>query len=95
MAPVKPSSPVGAGGRARQDAGTTNGWTRNEADHEALAMRLPRMTTRRWMVVVVIAALILVAITQLVAPILWDSEGRARDDEWLKAKSGRSDDGSY
>jgi hypothetical protein len=54
-------------------------------------MRLPRMTTRRWMVVVVIVALIFVAVTQLVAPILWDSEGSARDDEWLKTKRGSSD----
>jgi hypothetical protein len=59
MAPVKPLSPVGADGQARQDAGTWNGWTSNETDHEALAMRLARMTTRRWMVVVAVVAPIL------------------------------------
>jgi hypothetical protein len=58
-------------------------------------MRLPRMTTRRWMVVVLVVALILVAITQLLAPILWDLEGRARDDAWVKEKTGRGDDGTY
>ena len=45
MAPVKPLSPVGAGGQVRQDAVIRDGWTSNEADHEALAMRLPRMGT--------------------------------------------------
>jgi hypothetical protein len=57
MAPVKPLSPVGAGGQTRQDAGIWDGWTSNEADHEALAMRLPRITTRLWMIAVVLPAM--------------------------------------
>jgi hypothetical protein len=57
IAPVKPLSPVGAGGQVRQDAVIRDGWTSNEADHEALAMRLPRVTTRQWMVAVALVAL--------------------------------------
>jgi hypothetical protein len=62
---------------------------------EVSAMRPPRMTTRRWMIVVVLVALILGAITQLVVPIMWDSEGRARDDEWLKTKSSPGEPGLF
>ena len=46
------------------------------------------MTTRRWMLVVAVLALILIVVMRLIAPIVWDRQGRARDDLWLKAKSG-------
>jgi hypothetical protein len=58
-------------------------------------MRLPRMTMRRWMIVVVLVALILGAITQLVVPIMWDSDGRARDHDWLKTKSSQGEPGPF
>jgi hypothetical protein len=54
-------------------------------------MRLPEMTTRRWMLVIAAVALILAVITQMIAPIVWDREGRARDAQWLKEKSGEHD----
>lgn len=47
-------------------------------------MRLPQMTTRRWMLVVAVVALTLVAVTRLVVPIVWDLKARAEDDHWLK-----------
>jgi hypothetical protein len=56
-------------------------------------MRRPRMTMRRWMVVVVFVALILGAITQLVVPIMWDSEVRAKDDDWLRTKCSPGEPG--
>jgi hypothetical protein len=42
------------------------------------------MTTRRWILVVTVLALSLVAVTRLVVPIVWEFRGRARDDHWLK-----------
>ncbi len=50
-------------------------------------MRLSHMTTRRWMLVVAVLALALVAITRMVVPIVWDLRGRARDDHWLKVNN--------
>ncbi len=56
-------------------------------------MRLPEMTIRRWMVVVAVLALTLVAVTRIVVPISWDLEGSAEDDHWLKWNiEGRADD---
>jgi hypothetical protein len=46
------------------------------------------MTTRRWMLVIAAFALILGVVMRLIAPIVWDRQGRARDDKWLKAQSG-------
>ena len=56
-------------------------------------MRLPQMTTRRWMLVVVVLALILVAATRLLGPIVWDLRGRARDDHWLKVEANNAQGG--
>jgi hypothetical protein len=58
-------------------------------------MRRPRMAARQWMVLVVLVALVLGAITQHVIPIMWDSEGRARDDNWLKTKSSPGEPGLF
>ena len=59
---------------------------------EDRAMRLPRMTVRRWMIAVAIVALALVVAMRLFAPIVWDIEGRARDDQWLKVQWGEGGD---
>jgi hypothetical protein len=45
-------------------------------------MRLPRMTTRRWLLLVGLAALCLVAVQALRA-IAWDTHMRAVDDFWI------------
>ena len=55
-------------------------------------MRLPEMTTRRWMLVIAAVALIVTVVVRMIAPVNWDIEGRARDDQWLKVKSGYRDE---
>ena len=50
--------------------------------------RTETMTMRRWMLVIAALALILGVVMRLIAPIVWDRQGRARDDTWLKEKSG-------
>ena len=45
-------------------------------------MRLPQMTTRRWMIVVAICAIALVAY-RIIALILWDARKKQADDRWL------------
>jgi hypothetical protein len=64
---------VGADIRARDDAGTRNGWIRNEACQSMMedrAMRLLQMTIRRLMIVVAVVAGLL-ALRRLVAYLLW------------------------
>ena len=56
-------------------------------------MRLPRMTTRRWMFVVAVLALSLAAVTQLIVPIVWDLRERARDDHWFKMNTTYAEGG--
>jgi hypothetical protein len=56
-------------------------------------MRIPRMTTRRWMLVFAVLALSLAAVTQLIFPIVWDLRGRARDDHWLKVNTTYTEGG--
>jgi len=56
-------------------------------------MRLPRMTTRRWMFVVAVLALSLAAVTQLIVPIVWDLRERARDDHWFKVNTTYAEGG--
>jgi hypothetical protein len=56
-------------------------------------MRLPQMTTRRWMLVVAVLALSLVVVTRLVVPIVWDLRGRARDDHWLRVEANNAQGG--
>jgi hypothetical protein len=46
------------------------------------------MSTRRWILVIAALALILAVVMRLIAPIVWDRQGRAKDDLWLKAQSG-------
>ena len=49
-------------------------------------MRLPRMTTRRWMVLIVAVALLLATLILMVSPLSWDLRERERDNLWLKEK---------
>ena len=59
------------------------------------ATQLPQMTTRRWMLVVAVVALALVAVLRLFVPIVWDLQGRARDDHWLKTEVFDFEGGRY
>jgi hypothetical protein len=45
------------------------------------------------MIVVVVLALMLVLITRLVAPIVWDLRARARDDRWLQVEANNAQRG--
>ncbi len=56
-------------------------------------MRLPQMTTRRWMFVVAVLALMLVLVTRLAVPIVWDLRSRARDDHWLQVEANNAQGG--
>jgi hypothetical protein len=47
-------------------------------------MRLLRMSTRGWMILVAALALLLAAQILMVHPISWDLRERARDNGWLK-----------
>jgi len=40
------------------------------------------------MLVVAVLAFILFVLTRLLVPIVWDRQGRARDDHWLRVKEG-------
>jgi hypothetical protein len=54
-------------------------------------MRLPRMTTRRWMVLIALVALALVAI-QMAALLVRDARQKAADERWADAWLREQDD---
>ncbi|WP_165247305.1 hypothetical protein [Paludisphaera soli] len=45
-------------------------------------MRIPVMTTRRWMLAVALTAAALVAL-QMIAVLVWDARQRAADERWM------------
>jgi hypothetical protein len=47
-------------------------------------MRLPRMTIKLWMVLVVAVALVLATQILMLGPLSRDFEERAEDDRWMK-----------
>ncbi len=58
-------------------------------------MQLHGMTIGRWMVVVAVAAVFVVAIALIVAPILQDIGERENDARWLRTKANDTQVGWY
>jgi hypothetical protein len=50
-------------------------------------MRLPRMTTRRWMIAVSVVAVLIGVITRIFAPILRDLQEREDDARWVRERA--------
>ena len=54
-------------------------------------MRFPRMTTRRWMIVIALVAVVL-SIIPLIGSVIWDARHKADDAKWIRNPSQYEED---